>query len=418
MYPNRFLTDFDKFGICLGLERINQLLLDLGDPQMNVPIIHVAGTNGKGSVCAFLSHILIKAGYRVGRYTSPHLIDWRERITVDNVWIGIEDFKIALSKVNEVILSDSMPTQFEVVTAAAWWYFSQQQVDIAVIETGLGGRLDATNVVERPLVSVITSIGMDHWQRLGNSLGAIAGEKAGIIKEKRPVVVGELPLEAREVIEEKARNCGSEITLVESAFPQNGGALWQDFEYQSGLLGKHQLINSAISIATIRVLRSQGWKVSDSDLKSGLANTRWPGRLQNLKYNSQDLWLDGAHNLEAAKALRDFFDQEFFGQSCSWVIGILETKDWKGMLKALLKPGDSLYAVSVPDHQSCDPQVLANFGGHLLEHKPQTYLNWQDGLIAAFIDRKGSSLTILCGSLYLVGACLQTYMREQHESSL
>jgi dihydrofolate synthase/folylpolyglutamate synthase len=175
----KFLADLNKFGICLGLERIEQILQDLGNPEQKVPIIHIAGTNGKGSVCAFLSKILIDAGYRVGCYTSPHLVDWRERITINGDWIKVEQFEAALAKVNQVILPDAMPTQFEVVTAAAWWYFAQQQVDIAVIETGLGGRLDATNVVERPLVSVITSISMDHWQRLGNSLTAIASEKAG-----------------------------------------------------------------------------------------------------------------------------------------------------------------------------------------------------------------------------------------------
>jgi len=207
MYPKlvnpsieEYLASFDKFGIHLGLERIQQLLETLGSPHQQVPVIHVAGTNGKGSVCAFLLSILQAAGYRVGRYTSPHLLDWRERITINGKWISNQDLLDSLHQVDAAIASEFPPTQFEVFTAAMWWYFaqqkSQQNLDIAIIETGLGGRLDATNVCDRPLVSAITSIGLDHCQQLGHTLGAIASEKAGIIKPKCPVVIAENAPEA------------------------------------------------------------------------------------------------------------------------------------------------------------------------------------------------------------------------------
>ncbi len=408
METSKFLADFGKFGINLGLERIDQLLQDLGYPQHQVPTIHVAGTNGKGSVCAFLRQILQAADFRVGCFISPHLIDWRERITINGSWIEKEDFINSLARVKEVILPDQLPTQFEVITAAAWCYFAQQKVDIAVIETGLGGRLDATNVQSQPLVSVITSISMDHWQRLGNSLAAIAAEKAGIIKYKRPVVVGELAESAKLVIAQKARDCEAEITWVKAALAQKGGASWQGLEYQLGLLGKHQLINSALAIATIQVLQSQGWQIPEMAIKTGLANTKWLGRLQNLKYNGREIWLDGAHNLAAAEALRDFFDQSFSLVPRFWVIGILETKDWQGMLKSLLQPGDRLYAVPVPEHQTCDPQVLAAYAEAILGQNSKSFTTWQEGLNLALADCDSTNPVILCGSLYLVGACLQS----------
>ena len=188
---DKILGKFGRFGVDLGLERIEQLLADLGNPHQQVPIIHVAGTNGKGSVCAYLSNVLTQAGYQVGRYTSPHLISWSERICINGQPIPIEALRSLLLDIQAVIRPEpDTPTQFEVVTAAAWLYFAQSQVDVAVMEVGLGGRLDATNVCDRPLVSIITSISRDHWQRLGPTLADIAREKAGILKPNCPAIVG------------------------------------------------------------------------------------------------------------------------------------------------------------------------------------------------------------------------------------
>src|SRR6476646_9084330 len=194
------LNRFGHFGVHLGLERIQRLLAELGNPHQQVPIIHVAGSNGKGSTCAYLSAVLTEAGYRVGRYTSPHLVDWCERICLNEQPIAPEVLAQVLQQVEAAIAPDQpSPTQFEVITAAMWLYFAQQQVDIAVVEVGLGGRLDATNVCDRPLVSVITSISREHWQRLGPTIADIAGEKAGILKPNCPAVVGPLPPEAQAV---------------------------------------------------------------------------------------------------------------------------------------------------------------------------------------------------------------------------
>lgn len=418
--PAEFLASFGKFGIHLGLERIQQLLNDLDNPHKQVPIIHVAGTNGKGSVCAYLSAILQAAGYRVGRYISPHLVDWRERITINADWISSQDLLEALLQVQQVIRPDSIPTQFEVITAAAWWYFAQQQVDIAVIETGLGGRLDATNVCDRPLVSVITSISMDHWQRLGSTLAAIATEKAGIIKPDCPVVVGELPIEAKTAIAAKISECQSPVTWVAAAEPSQGGARWQGVEYSMPLLGEHQLLNSAIAIATVQVLQAQGWQITDTAIIAGMAKTQWQGRLQWAEYRrgSQTfkLLLDGAHNVAAAIYLRQFVDQAFPDQRRSWVIGMLDTKDHEGILQALLRADDLLFTVPLAGHQTADPQWLAKLGKSKLTQPPTSYTDLQSALDAAFqriaatstLDQvTNSDLVILCGSLYLVGEFLQ-----------
>jgi dihydrofolate synthase/folylpolyglutamate synthase len=204
MNANSILKSYQHFGVHLGLERIHQLLQKLDNPHKQVPIIHIAGTNGKGSVCAYLSSVLTAAGYRVGRYTSPHLIDWTERICINQQPISTTALQQCLEKVVSAAEGNTeTPTQFEIITAAAWLYFAEQKADISVIETGLGGRLDATNVCETPLVSVITSISLDHWQILGPTVADIAGEKAGIIKSKCPVVVGKLPESARIVVEKR-----------------------------------------------------------------------------------------------------------------------------------------------------------------------------------------------------------------------
>lgn len=281
---DNLLESYSRFGIDLSLDRVKYLLDKLGNPQNKIPIIHVAGTNGKGSVCAFLSSILQAAGYRTGRYTSPHLVDWRERICIDGNWIPVDHIYQALNAVIKQISDRCIPTQFELITCAMWWYFAQQQIDIAVIETGLGGRLDATNVCDRPLVAVITSISRDHWQRLGDSLGQIAREKAGIIKPHCPVVIGKLPPEARTPILERAQALHSRVIEI-----------FQGVDYDLPLPGEHQRLNCALAIGAVEQL--QGWDIKAEHIHRGIATTQWPGRLEWTTYKGAKVLLDGAHNL-------------------------------------------------------------------------------------------------------------------------
>lgn len=408
------LQPFQRFGIHLGLERIQRLLADLGNPHHRVPIIHVAGTNGKGSVCAYLSAVLTKAGYRVGRYTSPHLVDWNERICLNEQPISTEALAELLLQVKAAIPEDceDSPTQFEAITAAAWLYFAQQQVDIAVIEVGLGGRLDATNVCKSPLVTIITSLSREHWQNLGPTLADIAREKAGILKPGCPAVVGQLPPEAKAVVEGRIKELGCPTVWVEPArrgtnalAPTEDWAEYEGIKYPLPLLGEIQLTNSAIAIATLQILRSQGWKIPESAISSGMVKTKWPGRLQWTTWKNHRLLIDGAHNRAAAQALRQYVDT--LNTPVTWVMGILSTKDHAEIFEALLRPGDRLYLVPVPDHSSADPNALATLAQTICSELADccTYADLEAGLESAISNppETPERLIVLCGSLYLIG---------------
>jgi dihydrofolate synthase/folylpolyglutamate synthase len=293
-----------------------------------------------------------------------------------------------------------------------WWYFAEKTVDIAIIETGLGGRLDATNVCDRPLVSAITSIGLDHCQQLGNTLAAIASEKAGIIKSKCPVVIAENDPEAIAALQVKVTERDALVTWVKSATKTAIGAIWQGFEYPLPLLGQHQLINSAVAIAVIHSLRSQGWQISDDAIRLGMGNTAWAGRLQwidfNLNGSSRKILIDGAHNVAAAQYLRQFVDETFPNQRKRWVIGILNTKDQSGILKALLHPDDLLFLVPVPNPATTAPEDLAAIATTILKTEPRCYASLDLGLASAFYDMRSDDVVILCGSLYLVSEFLSS----------
>ncbi|WP_293151898.1 MULTISPECIES: folylpolyglutamate synthase/dihydrofolate synthase family protein [unclassified Microcoleus] len=423
MNANSILQSYQHFGVHLGLERIHQLLEKLDNPHKQVPIIHVAGTNGKGSVCAYLSSVLAAAGYRVGRYTSPHLIDWTERICINQKPISTIALQDCLEKVVSAAEGNTeTPTQFEIITAAAWLYFAEQKADIAVIETGLGGRLDATNVCETPLVSAITSISLEHWQILGPTVADIAGEKAGIIKSKCPVVVGELPESARLVVEKRIQELDCPVVWVKPALDLKDGFVEYylspeigvnsslsavTIRYKLPLLGQVQLMNSAIALATIQTLQNLGWQISPTAIASGIAQTQWPGRLQQTSWKNRNILIDGAHNPAAAIALREYVDNLTTSPSpINWVIGILATKDCDDILQALLKKGDRLYLVPVPDQNSTSPTELAAIAENICPELAvcQAFPDLTTALDAAVTDE---NLTILCGSLYLVGYFLQ-----------
>ncbi|NQE33491.1 bifunctional folylpolyglutamate synthase/dihydrofolate synthase [Microcoleus asticus] len=415
MNAESILQSYQHFGVHLGLERIHQLLQKLDNPHQQVPIIHIAGTNGKGSVCAYLSSVLTEAGYRVGRYTSPHLIDWTERICINQKSISPTALQECLERVVAATENNTeTPTQFEIITAAAWLYFAEQKTDIAVVETGLGGRLDATNVCETPLVSVITSISLDHWQILGPTVADIAGEKAGILKAKCPAAIGELPESARIVVEKRIQELDCPATWVKPAIDLGQGfAEYQlnqnavKIKYQLPLLGKIQLMNSAIAIATLQTLQNQGWQISPTAIENGIAKTQWPGRLQQTTWKNRNILIDGAHNPAAAIALREYVDRlNNHPSPINWVIGILATKDCDDILKALLKKGDRLYLVPVPDQNSSSPAELAALAQIICPELTlcQAFSDLTTALDAAVT---GDNLTILCGSLYLVGYFLQ-----------
>jgi dihydrofolate synthase/folylpolyglutamate synthase len=427
------LQPLKRFGVRLGLEVSHQLLSTLGNPHRRVPIIHVAGSNGKGSVCAYLSAVLTEAGYRVGRYTSPHLISWCDRICINEQPISAADLEAVLHQVMDGIQpEETPPTQFEVITAAAWLYFAQQNVDIAVMEVGLGGRLDATNVCDRPLVSIITSISREHWQRLGSTLADIAAEKAGILKPGCPAVIGQLPPEAKAVIDRRIADLNCPAIYPSPAIEGDiGWATAAGIHYALPLQGAIQLHNSALAIAALLLLREQGWRLSHTAIAQGMAKTRWAGRLEWMTWNGHPLLIDGAHNSASAEVLRQFVDSlpdrvadprlpfsipSSTSLSVNWVMGMLVTKDHGEIFKALLRLGDRLYLTAVPGHLSAEPEMLAIAAQEVCPDLGSCQI-YPDvfSAIAAATDGLDSSvpqrLTVLCGSLYLLGHFLEQVIR-------
>ena len=416
MEIDSLLQPFQRFGVHLGLERIQKLLADLGNPHHQVPIIHVAGTNGKGSVCAYLSSVLTEAGYKVGRYISPHLIDWNERISINEQPITIAAFQELLLQVKDTIPEDAedSPTQFEAITAAAWLHFANEKVDIAVIEVGLGGRLDATNVCN-PLISIITSISREHWQILRSNLSRYCQGKSRHSQNSNSRSNWATAARSKAVVEQRSNELGCPTVWVKPANRSEDGAEYQGIKYPLPLLGDIQLSNSAIAIASIQILRQQGWKITDQAITSGMAKTTWQGRLQWTTWKNRRLLIDGAHNPAAAVALRQYVDTQH--TPITWVMGILSTKDHADIFEALLRPGDQLYLVPVPDHSSADPEALAILAQNICTQLTHcsSYSSLEAGLEAAFSNTPENSkqLIVLCGSLYLVG-----YFLKQHGEPL
>lgn len=409
-----------RFGVHLGLERIEKLLANLGNPHYQVPIIHVAGTNGKGSVCAYLSAVLTQAGYTTGRYTSPHLIDWTERICLNERQISKTELGNLLIEVQEAINpQEESPTQFEVFTAAAWLYFARQKVDLAVVEVGLGGRLDATNVCAKPIVTIITSISRDHLQQLGSTLSAIAKEKAGILKAGCPVIIGQLPPEAEQLVREYA--CALQCPIIKPEPATELDDNWacvqigreeKTIKYSLPLKGEIQLINSALAIAALKVIQEQGWQISEKAIVEGIAKTQWLGRMQWTTWNGRKLLLDGAHNPAAAEALRNYVDtlvdvEDRTQVGVTWVMGMLSTKEHDRVFQSLLRANDQLHLIPVPDHSSADEQELAQLAKNICPELSlcDTYPDLSTALSTAFSSDR--NLVVLCGSLYLVGHFLQ-----------
>ncbi len=404
------LEPFQHFGINLGLSRIVKLLANLGNPHDQVPVIHVAGTNGKGSVCAYISSVLTEAGYRTGRYTSPHLVDWTERLSLNEQHISSEQLCQLLLEVQGAIdPHEDSPTQFEVITAAAWLYFAQQQVDVAVMEVGLGGRLDATNVCSQPLVTIITSISREHWQQLGPTVGDIAREKAGILKFGCPAVVGPLPKDAEQVVRSRILELECPVFRPQTAVQISPG--WAEYEqwgdgdpikYALPLQGQIQLTNSALALAALEILQQKGWQISPADIINGIAKTKWPGRIQWITWKKHKLLIDGAHNPAGAQVLRDYVDT-LDTPTVTWVMGMMANKDHADIFQALLRPAEKLFVVPVPDSNSAIPDELVKLAHNVCPKLSycQSYPDLSSALETAFANT--DNLVVLCGSLYLVG---------------
>jgi dihydrofolate synthase/folylpolyglutamate synthase len=402
----QFLYGLRLFGANFGLENTLKLTALAGNPQDQLRFIHVAGTNGKGSTCAMLESIYRAAGLRVGLFTSPHLVSFRERMQVNRQLISEDEVVRLVGEIQPLLKSfpaDHHPTFFEVVTVMALKFFAEQKCGLVIWETGLGGRLDATNIVT-PLASVITNIALDHEQWLGDTLGKIAAEKAGIIKPGVPVITAADEPEALKVIEAIAMEKKAPLTMVNG---RDAALRRPDSAARCPCLplpGEHQRKNAALALATVEVLQSK-IPVSDETIQCGLSKVDWPGRLQLIqKPNGQKILLDGAHNVAGAKVLRAALEKDFQFPGHTLILGVLQDKDWRHICETLAPPPARIFTVPVSSERSADAHELA---AACRAANPTAGIAACASLREALEKTAADDFIVVTGSLYLVGEALE-----------
>ncbi len=366
------LTSRGMFYIELGLERIQKALEILGNPQNDLKCIHVAGTNGKGSVCTMLESVLREAGYKTGLYTSPHIYDYTERIKINGVDISKEDFAALFEEVSKI---NTHLTEFEVLTIIMFLYFQRNNVDVVILETGLGGRFDATNVIKKNLCSIITQIDLDHTERLGNTKEQIAFEKAGIIKPNCPVITSM----GYESIRDRADELNAMLVFVSPFVPP-------DFIEALSLKGLHQAENLALVLTTINYLFKN---IDEETIKRGLSKVKNPCRFEYFK--EKNLIIDASHNPNGIQALRNNLDYYFPDENRRFVFGCLKNKDYEKMMKIIFQEGDEVYLNGFDCPNACSFETLK-------EKCPVQAEKYTDE-----VKLTPDKLNIICGSFYMIG---------------
>ena len=400
--PLGYLFSLEQFGIKFGLQNISAIVAALGRPDQTFRSIHVAGTNGKGSVAAMAAAALRAAGHRTARYTSPHLLDLAERFVIDGEPVSqgalagaVADVRATIEALRERGVLDVQPTFFEVTTAVAFELFRRAHVEVAVLEVGLGGRLDATNVVT-PVVTAITSIAFDHETYLGHSLREIATEKAGIIKPGVPVVVGPLEAEAAAAVETIAIQRGAEIIRATASHADG---------FTVGLAGAHQRVNAGIAVRVLQTADACGIAVPRAAIAAGVADPRWPGRLDRRRFpDGRELLLDAAHNPAGATALASYLKADGRGQR-PLVFAAMRDKHVREMLEALLPEASRLVATAASTPRSAEPEAIAAVAREL---SPTLEIDVAPGAAAALdCAWRTAPDIVVAGSIFLLGDVLK-----------
>ena len=410
-----YLDEVSKYGGVLGLESMRELLRRLGDPQNELKFIHISGTNGKGSVLAYLSTILSGAGYRTGRYISPTLFSYRERIQVDGEYIEKESLAChvtAIAAAAEDMQKAGLPspTVFEIETAMAFLYFKEKRCDIVTLEVGCGGLLDATNVITTTLMEVIASISMDHTDLLGDTLAKIAAQKAGIIKPDTMVVSAQQKSEAAQVIEDTCKEQHCTLQMVDESKISNVhyGAEGQTFSYKTwenvaiSLAGSYQIKNAALALEGVEALRKLGYALSDQQVREGLLHTAWRGRFTTLRRDPTVI-IDGAHNPAAALELKESLERYFPGKTLYFVMGMFKDKDYAQVIDLTAPLARHIITVETPGNPRAMPaRELAEAVG-----KVNPSVEWADsvahGVEKALAMAGKEDAVIVFGSLSFLG---------------
>lgn len=431
----KYLDDMQMHKIKLGLEAMQTILAELGSPERSCPAIHVAGTNGKGSVCSMMGSIMTEADYKTGLYTSPHLSSVRERFRIDDQYISEDDFTRLMEKIRCALKKRTI-TYFECATALAFCWFAEQNCDLVIIETGLGGRLDATNVL-KPLISVITTISMDHEQYLGDTVESVAFEKAGIIKEKTPVISGVLTGGPREVIEQtcSARQAPLRTRNTDYLLQTAGDNIWS-WRYKDGQItnltlpagGVWQVENGASAIAAAVLLRDFGFEIPDHAIRLGLKNAVWPGRMELLKVAIDEhgdrplkvsdsgqilrFLLDGAHNEAGVSSLVEALETSFNYERLLVIWASMGDKKYDDMLNAVARKADHLILTSPDSERSASPEELAAVLHNAADKSYECIFQVSDALTKIKKMATPEDLVVVAGSLYLIGEFRKLLMGE------
>lgn len=362
-------------GSVFGTDAIKLLLNEMGDPQASLKVIHVAGTNGKGSIISYISSILIEAGYKVGTYNSPSVFEYLEMIRINGEYISTEDYAKGISRIAaiyEKLVSDGklLPTAFELETALAFEYFKDKKCDIVIVETGMGGRLDGTNVCDKVLVSVIASISYDHMTFLGETIEEIAYEKAGIIKSGCPVVVYNQSENVLEVIKEQANKTDSKMFVTTKPYNIRQKKTGSRFDYKSivndveysnlniNLLGEIQIENACVALEIVEILRCMGYNISEQNTIQGLDKASWPGRFEKI-IDKPLVYIDGAHNPGAVEKLHNTITQYFDNYKKIFIMGVFKDKDFEKELEYVIDDAEFVITVTPKNARALDAEKLA-----------------------------------------------------------
>ena len=401
----------------LGLERTYELLELLDNPQKKLKFIHVAGSNGKGSTCAMLDEILRRAGYRTGLYTSPYILSFCERMRVNGEDIPGERLAEVTEKVKA--LADSMadhPSQFEMVTAIALQYFYESGCDIVVLEVGMGGATDSTNAIDAPEVAVITNIGLEHTEYLGDTLEKIATVKGGIIKTDCHAVCYDGAPEVSRTIaaiceEKQVTMTQLDFSCLESVSQSLEGQefRWKGESYRMKLTGAHQLCNAAVVLETVECLRARGWKIPDEAVRAGLETVSWPARMEVLGHDPLMI-VDGGHNPQCAQMLKASFEQLLPGRKAVFLAGVLADKDYPQIMELLMPLAQEFVCLTPVNDRALPAEELAEY---LREHgaKATACDTIEAGILAARTAAGADGVVVGFGSLYLAGVVRKEYFR-------
>jgi len=396
------------------LDRVQLLMDKIGNPEAKLKAVHVAGTNGKGTTCAFLSSVLIEAGLNVGLYTSPHLETIHERVKINDTMISTDDlihYTELVAPFVEEVEEERKETlySFEILTAVAFLYFVEKGIDILVLETGMGGNYDATNTIKEPIVSIITSIGYDHMYILGDTVEEIASQKAGIIKENRPAVIYPMEKSVIAVVKEKAEAVNASLTVLsyEDVDLKYQTIDQQIFDFKDfadvsmGMIGEHQLYNCALAIEGLKEVQKAGFNVSDEQIYRGIQTASWMGRMEKVS-DQPVVFLDGAHNVQGVSALNKNITQLFPDEKITFFIGIMKDKEFMTMMNLIGHKAEKMYILSPNEGKGFDPYQVSK--DLQKEGYPARALDSVDEIVDYIQNKAGKEEKIMIfGSLYLVG---------------